>query len=68
MVRSSYPFSVPLPASPWLRMRVAEAPMSGVCKNTHAGGLIVARAPARDSSLRAEAKRRAALPDNALKE
>jgi hypothetical protein len=49
-------------------MRVAETWTSGVCKNAHAGGLITARAPARDSSLRAEANRRAARPDSALKE
>ena len=49
-------------------MRVAEAGLRGLFRKTQAGGRMSASLPARDSPIRAVRKRRAALPDKALKE
>ena len=49
-------------------MRVAEAGLRGRFRKTQAGGLMPANLPAWDSPMRALRKRRAARPDNALKE
>jgi len=49
-------------------MRVAEAGLRGLFRKTQAGGRMSANLLARATPCRAARKRRAALPDNALKE